>query len=485
MTKRLIMILALAFVVGITFSAYAEVQNVKVSGDILLRAITRTNFSLVKGGIYDWQEEPTSVGKYKAAGLTSQIRLRVDADLTDNVATTVRLLSEKSWGSDFSIYDSMMEIDGSYLSEASLFDKIDIDLAYVTLKEFLYSPLTLTLGRQELRFGNALIIGDSDTNQFAIAFGIPMDLSLRKSFDAMRATLDYSPWVLDIVYAKIGEHDIWWFQSMLNDPEKNDTDLMGINAAWDMKALGITGKTDLYYWRKENKLSWAETAGSDKKDVVNTIGALVSGQLIERLTGSLEMAWQFGKVSGEDLTYLNADNSKRIAMAIQAMLNYAFDKKGAPTLGLCYTYLSGDNKSDTKYRFWDPMFEDQTPNNIVNALLPNSGIMAFNLLGSIKPKEDLVLALNYGFYMLPLKGKDSFYVPSPYGPDDYSFHDVGEDHNSRMVGQAIDLTATYDYTEDVQFGLTMGVFKPGHAFDKEEGFKSTASQLIGSMKVTF
>ena len=48
MSKRLILILALAFVVGITCAAYAEVQNVKVSGDITVKAVARDNFDLSK-----------------------------------------------------------------------------------------------------------------------------------------------------------------------------------------------------------------------------------------------------------------------------------------------------------------------------------------------------------------------------------------------------------------------------------------------------
>lgn len=487
MTKRLILVLALAFVVGLAVSAYAEVQNVKVSGDLLLRAISRSQFNL---GSYD--------NKYSASGLTSQMRLRVDADLTDNVSTTIRLINERSWGGGLSLYQpgelfGIGEIDGISLYDgqevqgaASVWDHpIEIDLAYVTLKEFLYSPLTLTLGRQELRFGNALIIGDSDTNMIANAFGIPFDLSLKKSFDAIRATLDYSPWVLDAVYSKINENDLWWLQNMMYDTEHNDADLMGMNAAWDMKALGITGKTDLYYWRKTSKLDWAESEASYNKDAVNTVGALISGQLVDRLTGSLEIAWQFGRAP-YDITGVNtASNLKRRAMAIQAMLNYAFDKKGSPTLGFCYTYLSGDNKTNNKLTFWDPMFEDQTPNNIVNALLPNSGVQAINLLGSIKPKDDLSLAMNLGFYMLPSKPKESH--GTTYGidvPSPYYFDEVGLS-NKRNLGVALDLTATYDYTEDVQLGLTWGMLKPGKAFDREDGFKKTATQLIGSMKVTF
>ncbi|MFA5115560.1 MAG: hypothetical protein WC469_05855, partial [Candidatus Omnitrophota bacterium] len=49
MSKRLILVLALAFVVGTTCAAYAEVQNVKVSGDINFLAVARNQFDLTKG----------------------------------------------------------------------------------------------------------------------------------------------------------------------------------------------------------------------------------------------------------------------------------------------------------------------------------------------------------------------------------------------------------------------------------------------------
>jgi len=487
MSKRLIMILALAFVVGIAFTAYAEVQNVKVSGDLLLDAINRSNFTLT---------DTHGPGKYKASGLTSQLRLRFDADLTDNVSTTVRLINESSWGQGLGAYDPAAFIydnygsyltDGQWLQGATdIWDHpINVDLAYVTLKEFLYSPLTLTLGRQELRFGNALIIGNSGVG--ATSFGIPFDLSLRKSFDAIRANLDYNPWVLDIVYAKINENDNWWLQNVANRcPENNDADLMGINAAWDMKAAGIGGKTELYFWRKENKLNWADEDGSIKKDVVNTVGALVSGEIRKNLTGSLEAAWQFG-TEGYDPTYLNETNAKRHAMALQAMVNYAFETKNktAPTLGLSYTYLSGDNKDDHRQSFWDPMFEDQRPNEITNAIFPNSGVMCLNVMGSIKPREDLTLALNYGYYLMSKKFEDYVAIPSPYGRYGYISGEYSW-NGEKELGQALDLKATYDYTEDVQLGLAFGLFTPGKALKNNwRALDQTATQLIGSMKVTF
>ncbi|MFA5437997.1 MAG: hypothetical protein WC293_05470, partial [Candidatus Omnitrophota bacterium] len=52
----------------------------------------------------------------------------------------------------------------------------------------------------------------------------------------------------------------------------------------------------------------------------------------------------------------------------------------------------------------------------------------------------------------------------------------------KHLGDAIDLTVLYDYTEDVQLGLTGGWFKPGNALSSNG---RDANQLIASMKVTF
>ncbi|MFH1076920.1 MAG: hypothetical protein V1753_08830, partial [Pseudomonadota bacterium] len=71
MSKRLILILALAFVVGITFTAYAEVQNVKVSGDLTVLGLSR-DMSLM-----------SHIGQNRSVESTmaSIARVKIDADL--------------------------------------------------------------------------------------------------------------------------------------------------------------------------------------------------------------------------------------------------------------------------------------------------------------------------------------------------------------------------------------------------------------------
>ncbi|MDD5130730.1 MAG: alginate export family protein [Candidatus Omnitrophica bacterium] len=437
MGKRLIAILALALIVGLTYgAAYAEVQNVKISGDIIASGVARSHFNLANTNTAD-----KSILKQNF--LMTQTRVRIDADLTDNVMATVRLINERIWNGGN---------DGSTNSD------IDLDLAYVTLKEFLYSPLTLTIGRQEIAFGNKLIIGQDPVSGSSTS--IPTDLSERKAFDAIRATLNYDPLVVDVVYAQVKQ---------TNSTDRNTTSLTGINAAYEINKK-ITAS--VYYWLKKDD-NHSNTA--TRPDELSTVGALISTTPIDNLVASLEAAYQFGKNT-------ETNNQKRHdAWALQAMADYTFaNVKTTPKLGASYTYLSGNTKGGTRNTGWDPMFYDQQLNNIVYAILPFSNMNAFNLKGSMKPTEDITLSIVGGYYNVAQKNSANFTVPNTYdgGSTYYSGTYTGKSH----LGNAIDGTITYDYTEDVQFGLTAGYFLPGNALTEDT---ATATQLIGSMKVTF
>ena len=485
MGKRLIGILALALIVGLTFSAaYAEIQNVKVSGDIIASGVVRNHFNLQVGPFGD-------KGDLQQSFFMTQTRVRVDADLTDNVTATVRLINERVWGNGtgrVNYYEG--EQDGNYIDYGGSLDNgmgIDLDLAYVTLKEFLYSPLTLTIGRQEIKFGNGLIIGRAGPGgQFLPINQIPGDLSERKAFDAIRATLNYNPLVVDVIYAKV-EQPVTF--------RNNTTELLGINANY-----AITKMIDLsayYFMKSSNNAGMLASRG--KADKVNTIGTLLSIKPIEGLVTSLEAAYQFGKNDTRIVDDGKMNTSRHNAWAAQAMVDYTFTKlKMAPMLGFSYTYLSGGADTGKKRNMgWDSMFYDQKLNNIAYALLPFTNLSVFNLKGSIKPMTDVTLMLNYGYYDRA-SGSASGWIVSPGTYDaGQSYIDSGLDNyygayytGKQHLGDAIDATILYDYTEDVQFGLTAGWFKSGRGLATDwdsdgTGARRDATQLIGSVKVIF
>jgi hypothetical protein len=427
MSRRLI-ILALAIFVGMTSYAFAEVQNVKVYGDINVEAVGRDGFDLQNLQTLDRQRL-----------FLSQIRVGIDADLTDNVAATIRLINERSW-----------------TTETNASTDIDLDLGYITLKEFLYSPLTLVVGRQELRFGNALIVGRNNTYNTAVLNGVPWDLSVRKAFDAIRATLNYDPLVIDLVYALLSNN---------NTTASDETALYGINASYDVnKKLNIQP----YFWAKTDKaaanLATQNTDG--KRNKTYTLGALVTAKPVTDLNASAEAAYQWGNRQGSTLNEL-----KREAWAFQTLADYTFSKvKFTPMIGAGWMYLSGDKKK----LGWDPMYQDDrlSLSNIAYAIFPFTNLNTFNLKGSIKPMDDLTLTANYANYFQAAK--------TNVVTNQYTNLNMTK-NNKKNLGSEVDLGLNYDYTEDVQLGLNWGWFLRGDAI--RDG--SDASQLIGSMKVTF
>jgi len=494
MSKRLmILVLAVAMLASFTAAAYAEVQNVKVSGDLLMQGISRRGFTLSRDTIDLGAGNAVNLN-YKATGLITHARVRVDADLTDNVSATVRLLNERSWGNDG------FTTSGGTLAADNTGDEVTIDLAYVTLKEFLYSPLTLTIGRQEMRFGSGLVVGDVDTNRVANEWQIPGDLSLRKSFDAARATLNYDPIVVDVIYSKIEENDIWWNQyGGTGAPlapighEAEDTNLYGINMRYDLSSLGFKGATELYYFGKVSNFNSGVVMGAatGKTDTVHTIGILTYGQIIKNLTASLEGAYQFGNDAQVWGLSYDRVNASRSAWAMEFTANYDLKDinmigKYSPKVTGIYGILSGDKSNPAnnhgRTRMWDPMFEDKTWNSVVNAIFLNTNVRYAGVSASCKPIDDITLSGVYGYYWFDRTVAGAAF-PTTYSGFLTNYSLTGD----KQMGQAFDVTATYDYTEDVQFGLTYGYFHPGHGIDRTSGamFDENATQLIGSMKVTF
>jgi len=474
MNKRLILVLALVFVAGLTMAAYAEVQNVKVSGDLTVLGASRKMglTSTTKADDPALAVPTTLKDRGKDNFMASITRVRIDADLTDNVSTTVRLLNERYWGTETDNF-----------STTGTNSDIDLDLAYATMKEFLYSPLTLTIGRQELHFGNDMIVGDPDTNNMAsIAspFGntIPTngDLTVRKAFDAIRATLNYDPLVIDGVVAIV---------SNVDNSRKDDQNLYGINVGYDLnKKTKLEG-----YWFERRNGRDANT--TEKVSRTDTLGGRVAVTAIDnddaRLLYQLESAFQFGQVAGTTLT----PSAPRKAWALETSLSYDWKKvKYAPSATICYAYFSGEDQNSYStnagtFKGWDPMYENQTTGHIANALFNQTGVQLFGASVSAKPKDDVTLKGEYYAYFWTKEFAQFQQVFTVRNPGTVALNPdrIINMTDKRFAGQEIDGTVTYDYTEDVQFGLLGGMFFPGPSFDKRNA--NTAMEVIGSMKVTF
>ncbi|HOW36069.1 MAG TPA: alginate export family protein [Candidatus Omnitrophota bacterium] len=473
--KRLIIALALVALVAVP--AFASVQNVKVSGEIDSMWLVRDRFNL---GTSVTNDATQGNDAYQNLFIT-QALVRIDADLTDNVGTTVQLINERSWGSNAN-------------------EGVRVDLAYVTLKEMLYAPLSVTVGRQNLRYGNGFIIGDRDTNDLGGGTGlagVARDLTKEKAFDAVKMVLDYHPLVIDVFAARITQGTV-----VEQGDHKNDVDLFGINANYQ---LGDKWNSvfEAYFFAKVDKNTAGVALNAVDTDKVLTPGLRASINPIKGLNLQAEGAWQ-GGTKATASSAATVANMSRNAIAGQFVSNYqlpfAKTEKYKPVTQTVYTFLSGESTpNDVQYGWsasrnewngWDPMFEDQAGGTIYNTLfdLTNAHILTSSIQAS--PIQDVTAKFSSTWIWLQKEvdfgaaaggigtGNQFFTMRQPDGTNI-----TPRVTSNKDVGYEFDADFRYDYTEDVALGVSLGWFFPGNFFDSAND--RTAKQFITSVDVKF
>jgi len=463
--KKVLFLAVLALVL-VAMPAFASVQNIKVSGDIDSTYVSRNQFDL--GGV--------RTGTEKQGFFMTQTQLRVDADLTDKVGATIQLLNERAWGTE--------DISSS---DADTTD-VSLNLAYVTIKEMLYSPLTVVVGRQAFAYGNSLLIDSAGPNRTVASGGldsVAQDLSKRRAMDAIRAILDYNPLTIDLVYSKIDAQGL----TAAIDDQKDDIDLMGINANWK---LGDKKDTVLeaYFWAKVDRSDLTTiTAGETRKtDTIYVPGVRAQATVLDGLMVSGEVALQRGTNPVTTGAGSGEPASSREALAWQAIANYALPfeqtKEYSPMLLTSVTYLSGDkgdssNATDTA---WDPMFENQSGGKIYNTLFNYSNAYIVGIKGSLKPIEDLTASAEWTGLWLD-KQVAAAGIFRPDAVTSTAAAGAGTYTDNKKLGDELDLGLKYAYTEDVTVGATLGWFKPGDLFSSAND--KVASQALVNLDVKF
>ncbi|MDE1921578.1 MAG: hypothetical protein KGI24_09085, partial [Candidatus Omnitrophica bacterium] len=184
-------LLVAGLMVVLSTPAFAAIQNVKVSGNITSSFVDRSNFDLGSTTALLY-----TAGLKKQNVFLTQTEVRIDADLSDNVSAQVGLINERAWNNHNGLGNSNAYNDTN----------VDLYLANLTLREFLYSPLTLTIGRQVFFYGNGLILGNGPANQTNGGLEyIDQDLGWSTAEDGIKAVLDYKPLTIDLIYFRNDE----------------------------------------------------------------------------------------------------------------------------------------------------------------------------------------------------------------------------------------------------------------------------------------
>lgn len=437
MKRTLIMILALSMVALLAMPAFAEVQNIKVTGSVVVRGFYRDTYGTVGSGSGASFATNSFTSAYGSRDwYNTQTQLGVSADLTDNVAASILLANERDWM-------------GTATTTAQ--KTVTLQNAYITVREMLYSPLTVKIGKMPVSIADKLVIGDGNTANNSLNGS---DYEDDKSFDAIVGTLDYEPLTLalgtikntDGAVTTNDDSDIYFINGIYKFEDDMNTvvDISLINTRWTTPDGAATGPA----------------SSSTRSTNYNTFAAVLNSEPIDALSAKLTVAMQKG-----DYQKTAAVSRDLEAMAIDLFLDYAFENDYSPKVGLKYVYRSGEEAGNAgDFEGWQAAYEDQSNGIIYD---PNSNISAIAITASAMPADRLTLSAAYWMYAL----------------DEAQTAVAGVNTNDDEAGQELDLMAKYAYTEDVSMGLELAWFFPGNYY--ASGNDKTAEQVMLEFGVKF
>ncbi|MGA2139160.1 MAG: alginate export family protein [Verrucomicrobiia bacterium] len=466
--KKVWLVVALVALGGLTSKTFADVQNIRISGDIRIRGYFLDSAGLVTSEAGDTQD------KGNASFISQRTRVSVEADLEDHVLVVVTLKAEDHWGDDNDVDKTgagtgpVDNGDGDSINRGWV---LGVTEAYVQFNELFYTPATLKVGRQYLHYGRGLIISSTEQEY---------------NYDAARLVLDYYPLTIDLVGAELVNNQL--FGATPSHGGAND--LLFINARYELSDSAIKDVEMYFGWISQSQ-SGPDGPGTGPFStgrVPPTVGGsspLLIGlrsdmNLTEGLQTWVEGAFEFG---GDGF----GDSSGKTIDAFLFNLGGRYtlkDVQWAPVLNATYTFASGGgpNNSDGAFRPWFDYVDGYNGYLFAPAL---SNIHIFNLGGSVKPYENTTLSLQ-GYYYLKAD-HDSF--AGSNGNVDFGGLGIAPDGSSSDIGWEIDAILGYDYSKDVRMQLVYGVFLPSGAFKAEKGaavdMSRAAEEVRAELNVKF
>ena len=437
MRSRIAKILVAVLIAGMTIPAFAAVENIMVGGDLDVKGFYRKSFD------FDGDSDSFT---FTYMGT----RVWVKAELADNITAMVRLINERDFGNAY-----LREIEGSII----------LDLAYVKVADLMAAGLDLTVGRQEIQFGDGLVMGSAYRAIDYIGADIgtaALDYGKQKAFDAVRLdyTLPMSDMTITGVKAKILETygDIYGIGMPIEDLDLYAVALKYNGEMLSLEPYGV-------YLRMDDGMI-------DGMDLY-TLGIKADLTPMDSLSITGEFAKQLGSSDALGVDF------KGWAALIGADLTLGVGEM-APTISAGYSHFT-EQGSGGDIEAWIPIFPANVADRVGKIAYPAvfsagegiylnppltlgagaSGLQAFKLGGSINPTDSFKLGLNW-FHLRAL-----------------------ESNVSEVLGNELDLCMNYQYTEDLSFGLDAGVLLVGDMVDDVMSDAKNPWQLIGSMKVAF
>ena len=305
-------------------------------------------------------------------------------------------------------------------------DEVYIDAANIVFKNILDTGISITLGRQNVGFGNGLLVAE----------GTPFDQGRSVYFDGI--TVRFSSENFNSTFFTF--YDRWKdgtvFINDRNRPLRSGN--IFTTGLYNTYILNDYFKFDAYYMFNDlddKHPNLAERAyRADSSLSLHTVGLRFFGAVPKIIDYSLEAAAQFGR---------DADGNHINANMTDARLNYHIyeDSDLKPALGLEFAHFSGDDNPSGTNRSWNPILcqcplwgEELLP-IMLNGMWTNLNMICTTL--SCKPTE---------------KCKVSLYATDYYADEhDGTIGGTSNTGGGRHVGLLAGLFVSYDFLKDFHF----------------------------------
>ena len=450
--KKLWLVVALVALGGLTSKTFADVQNIRLSGDIRIRG-----YFIDSAG----DNGAGSQASGNASFISQRTRVSVEADLEDHVLVVVTLRAESLWGSDNeSVHNASGAGNAGFNGNINRGWDIGVNEAYVQFNELFYTPATLKLGRQYLQYGRGLILSSVEQEY---------------NYDAARLVLDYYPLTIDLVGAELVNNQ--GFSPTAT--HAGAADLLFVNARYELSDSAIKDVEAYFGWVSQGPSGPVTssrvppTAGGPGGTSPLIIGIRSDMNLTEGLQTWVEGAYEFGDDS-------NAGANNLSAFLFNLGGKYTLKNvQWVPVLNGNYIFASGGGSGNTDGTFI-PWFDYADGYNGYLFAPSLSNIHIFNLGASVKPYENTTLALQVYYYLKADKNGGAGSNPNV----DFGGMSVSPTGTSQDIGWEIDGILGYDYSKDVRAQLVYGAFVPEGAY-RSAGTSAVAEEVRAEVNVKF
>ncbi len=459
--RKIALLVVFCMVAFIPTLASAGVKNVKIGGEIDMYYQWSSNYE--QGTQIGSKDSSTVIQSLDGTGIATPYTqtkdesffrtlaiVYVSADLDENVKALVSVKADRIWG-----------LGGETPSDLN----IELEEAKVALMELFGYPIDSVLGRQYITWGEGFLIGDA--NPYIVKERSQAHMWKIDPFDAITVAYNAEPWRLDLMYAKIDE------KSTIQDTEELDDDLVGVKinySGWNSQTI------DGYYlWEKDANAVKSDAIARNQQGLfgdpesVNAFGIRAAGDVlpVEGLSYRVEGVYEFGKYAKSEAGVPAIDLS---AFGGYVGAKYEFGGNPYnPFVDAMWVFMTGEesDQSGDMNQFY-PFYTSEVYGEIFKEYVM-SNAHVIRLAGGFDPIEPLNISVAYYHYIAQ---ENRFVGNSACQTDD-------------SLGNEVDLTVTYKYTDDVCLGLGLAHYFPGDVFKNSATGADSTTAVTGSCKVKF